>query len=95
MPIQFDFQKIDSIDKFYDQFEAQFDLPEHFGRNLDALYDVVSGDLELPLNIHIINLSLNQLEEYAKLIATFKDLDQALDDFNFRYSIRGITGKNL
>lgn len=95
MPIQFDFQKIDNIAEFYDQFAAQFDLPEYFGRNLDALYDVVSGDLKLPLSIHLINLDLAQLEEYAQLIATFKDLDQSLDDFSFRYSIRGITGKNI
>lgn len=40
-----------SLDLFYDEITRQFDFPDYFGRNLDALYDVLSTDLEGPLEV--------------------------------------------
>lgn len=44
-------QRVETLDDLYDSLEAQLDLPEHFGRNLDALYDVLSHDLPGPVQI--------------------------------------------
>lgn len=44
-------QRVETLDDLYDSFEAQLDLPEHFGRNLDALYDALSHDVRGPLQI--------------------------------------------
>jgi len=38
---------------FYDKLEQELDLPSDFGRNLDALWDALSGDVEGPFEIVI------------------------------------------
>ena len=40
-----------SLDDFYDRISTLKDMPEHFGRNLDALRDVLSTDVEGPFEI--------------------------------------------
>jgi hypothetical protein len=39
---------IHSLDDLYDQISTRLSLPAHFGRNLDALWDVLSTDVEGP-----------------------------------------------
>lgn len=88
MTVQIDFSKIQNMEAFYDELQNQINLPDYFGRNLDALYDMVSGELELPLNIHFINMNLDQLETFDSLIQTMCDLQEELEEFGFRYAIR-------
>jgi ribonuclease inhibitor len=40
-----------SIDAVYDILARDLALPAHFGRNLDALYDALTGDVEGPFAI--------------------------------------------
>ena len=42
---------IRSLDDLYDQLSTRLALPEHFGRNLDALWDVLSTDVKGPFEI--------------------------------------------
>ncbi len=42
-----------SIDAVYDILARDLGLPKHFGRNLDALYDALTGDVEGPFEIVI------------------------------------------
>lgn len=49
--IIFDFSTLADRDAFYYQFAQQFQLDEAFGNNLDALWDVLTGEIELPVNI--------------------------------------------
>ena len=42
---------LQSLDGLYDQLTKQLKLPAHFGRNLDALWDVLSTDVEGPIEI--------------------------------------------
>ena len=44
-------RNVRSLDDVYDALVAQLDLPAHFGRNLDALYDSLGADVEGPLEI--------------------------------------------
>ena len=43
--VSFDFRQINSLNDFYDQFARQFSLPDWFGCNLDALWDMVSAGM--------------------------------------------------
>ncbi len=40
-----------SIDAVYDILARELALPAHFGRNLDALYDALTGDVAGPFEI--------------------------------------------
>jgi RNAse (barnase) inhibitor barstar len=47
-------------------------LPDYFRDNLDGLYDVLTGDLEMPLHIEFVNLSVDQLETFEDLLRQWK-----------------------
>ena len=42
---------VKTIDAVYDILARELGLPAHFGRNLDALYDALTGDVEGPFEI--------------------------------------------
>ena len=42
---------LDSIDTLYDELARQLTMPQHFGRNLDALWDALTADMSGPISI--------------------------------------------
>lgn len=84
----FDFNKIRTVDDFYKIARIELQLPEYFGNNLDALWDSLNGDIELPITIVFKNLSLNQLDGFSKLISLFEEAAVELDNnLTFEYYI--------
>ena len=83
--VYIDFTEIGDYEDFYAQLKEKLTLPEFFGGNLDALYDSLTGAVELPLNIEFVNLSVDQLETFEDLLVTLEDADDELDDFAFTY----------
>lgn len=83
--IYIDFVEIGDEEDFYTQLKEKIDLPEHFGDNLNALYDVISGDVELPLHIEFVNMSVEQLDIFEEIIGVLEDLDDDMEDFTFSY----------
>ncbi len=80
------FERIGTIDDFYKLLKQELPLPEYFGDNLDALWDVLTGDIDLPAQIQFTNMTLNQLEQFDKLIMVFEDAAAELgEDFIFEY----------
>jgi len=74
----FDFSAIGNIDDFYVQFAETFELPDYFGNNLDALWDVMtSGEIPLPITIEFTNLPDN--EEFENLVNLFEQTEDELD----------------
>ena len=87
--VTFDFEKIESIDDFYREAVEKMDLPDYFGYNLDAMWDCLTGEIELPIEIRFINLSSQQLEEFVELILLFEDAAFDMDDdLFFEYSLK-------
>ena len=41
----------DTMEAIYTAFQRQLNLPAHFGRNLDALYDALTADVAGPVEI--------------------------------------------
>ncbi len=80
-----DFTEIGDLEDFYDQLKEKLKLPETFGDNLDALYDSITGSVELPLHIEFVNMSVEQLEDFEDLLTTLEDADEELEDFSFAY----------
>ena len=83
--ILIDFLNIGDYEDFYEQLKSKVELPEHFGDNLDALSDVISGGLELPIHIEFVNMSVDQLETFEDLITMLEEIEEEEEDFTFSY----------
>lgn len=85
MEVYIDFLEIGDYEDFYAQLKEKLTLPEHFGDNLDALFDVITGELEMPLHLEFVNLSVEQLEIFEDLLTTLEDAEEEVEGFTFSY----------
>lgn len=83
--VYIDFTDIGDYEDFYTQLKEKISLPEYFGDNLDALYDVITGELEMPLHLEFVNLTVDQLETFEDLLTTLEDAEEQVEDFTFSY----------
>lgn len=83
--VYIDFTDLGDYDDFYAQLKEKLTLPEFFDDNLDALYDSITGFLELPLHIEFVNMGVEQLETFEDLLVTLEDADEELEEFTFSY----------
>ena len=80
---------IHSLDDLYDQLSLQLTLPPHFGRNLDALWAVLSTDVEGPFEItwtHTAESKKMMGRDYDLAIKLLKDREKERDDFRLKTS---------
>ena len=85
MEVYIDFLEIGDYEDFYAQLKEKLTLPEHFGDNLDALFDVITGELEMPLHLEFVNMSVEQLEIFEDLLTTLEDAEDEVEYFTFAY----------
>ena len=85
MEIYIDFLEIGDYEDFYAQLKEKLTLPEHFGDNLDALFDVITGELEMPLHLEFVNMSVEQLEIFEDILTTLEDAEEEVEGFTFSY----------
>ena len=85
MEIYIDFLAIGDYEDFYAQLKEKLPLPEHFGDNLDALFDVITGELEMPLHLEFVNMSVEQLEIFEDLLTTLENAEEEVEGFTFSY----------
>lgn len=82
-------KNIITMKSFYDKIALDFELPAHFGRNLDALWDILT-DVEGPLELiwEQPGVSRDALgEDYWLLLEILADTVAERDDFSF--TLRG------
>ncbi len=87
MKVTINFAPIVSIRDFYKQFRNRLNLPGHFGENLDAVHDVISGDLEMPLEIEFVNVNEEKRITFGPLFETMKSLSKEVEGFTFNLHI--------
>ena len=85
MEVYIDFLEIGDYEDFYAQLKEKLTLSERFGDNLDALFDVITGELEMPLHLEFVNMSVEQLEIFEDLLTTLEDAEDEVEDFTFAY----------
>lgn len=83
--IIFDFDMLPDMEAFYLSFAKQFDLPDYFGNNLDALWDVLTGEIELPVQIVFKHFPQHS-SVFQPLITLMKEAQIELDDTLFQFS---------
>ena len=83
--IYIDFTDLGDYEDFYAQLKEKIKLPDHFGDNLEAFSDVISGELKMPLHLEFVNMSVDQLEIFEDLLTTLEDAEDETEDFSFAY----------
>jgi len=71
-------------DMMHEELKDKLELPEFYGNNLDALWDMLTGYLEMPLTIIFINFKIfrDSLGEYANnLLFLFNKAEDEMDGF--------------
>jgi ribonuclease inhibitor len=76
--IIFDTSHVENMDQLHAELARCLDFPAHYGRNLDALYDCLSGEMELPVKLIWRHYDATQ----AKLGADVEKFLAVLDEFS-------------
>jgi ribonuclease inhibitor len=80
---------IRSLDDFYTEISRALSFPEYFGRNLDALWDVLTTDVEGPFEL-IWEDSAKSREsmgkDFEKISGLLKEVEEERDDFQVMFN---------
>ena len=80
---------IRSLGDLYDTLARQLPFPPHFGRNLDALWDVLSTDIRGPIEVtwHDAAAAEKALgPDFARIDVLFRELERKRDDVRVTYT---------
>ncbi|BFH62821.1 MULTISPECIES: barstar family protein [Paenibacillus] len=79
-----DGKKIDNRAQLHAVLKEALELPDHYGNNLDALWDCLTGWVEMPLTIRWVHVqeSDKKLGEYSgQLLQLFKEAEDEIEGF--------------
>ena len=74
--VHFDFRMIRTTEDFYQQFSDKFQLIAGFGHNTDALWDMLTGGVELPVTLVFEHITARQRRLFSAVIATCRDAEE-------------------
>ncbi len=81
-------KEIRSLEEFYDVISAKLSFPAHFGRNLDALWDVLTTDVKGPVEIIWEDSALSKQArgpDYDRVRALLADVQKERPDFRVTF----------
>lgn len=84
--VTLDSKEFSNINELHSVLKKMLQLPEYYGENLDALWDCLTGWVNLPITIEWVNYddAKQKIEEYAeKLLKVFQAAEQEIDGFTF------------
>ena len=77
--ISFDFDTIADVNEFYRQFCHKFAIEMAFGNNLDALWDALTGMIELPTRVTFRHLATHSSAgQFEGIIVVMREAEEAL-----------------
>ncbi|WP_437890491.1 barstar family protein [Phytobacter sp. V91] len=82
----FDFDEIDDQMAFYRDFCRQFSMENGKVTDLDSLWNVLTGELSMPLEIEFIHLPDKLRRRFGALILLFDEAEEELEG-QFRFNI--------
>lgn len=77
--ITLDFEGIKTLWELHEYFKAAFQLPDYYGRNMDALWDCLYYSFEFPTTITLKNVSAipaEMQETVEVMLELFNDLQR-------------------
>jgi ribonuclease inhibitor len=81
-------KSIRSLKDFYDEISEQLEFPGHFGRNLDALWDVLVTDVAGPVEILWEDSGLSKSsmgKDFDRIANLLKEVEKERGDFKVRF----------
>lgn len=76
--------EIKQYDNVHQWLKASLKLPEHYGENLDALWDSLTGDMKLPVTI-LWEDDANTGDSYSSITTIFEEAAGEVDGIEFGY----------
>ena len=77
-------KSIHSLDEFYDEIGLLLNFPDHFGRNLDALWDLLTTDIKGPVELiweESATSKKSMGKDFARVSALLQDIEKEREDF--------------
>lgn len=81
MQIVIDGSKFNDKEQFHSYIKELMDLPNYYGGNLDALWDCLTGWVDLPMHVKWIDFATSKISlgDYAdSVLETFTDAEEEL-----------------
>ncbi|MGH0590526.1 barstar family protein [Bacillus mycoides] len=85
--IRLDGKRIDNLVQLHTTLQEALELPNYYGHNLDALWDCLTGLIEMPLTIRWVDFqeSEKKLGEYRQiLLEFFRDVEREVEGFQLK-----------
>ncbi len=79
---------IRSLEEFYEEIAREFHFPEYFGRNLDALWDVLTTGIEGPIELvweDSADSRKSMGKDFEKVSALLRDVAKERKDFHVSF----------
>ncbi|WP_102272008.1 barstar family protein [Cytobacillus massiliigabonensis] len=73
-----------NMQKFHKHIKDKLELPDYYGGNLDALWDCLTGWIDMPLLIVWENFEKSKEylgDEIHKIVQVFKDAEEEVEGF--------------
>ncbi len=81
-------KSIHSLDDFYGEIARKLRFPDYFGRNLDALWDVLTTDVKGPVELAWEDSEASKKsmgEDFEKVAALLRDVGKEREDFKVTF----------
>ncbi len=90
--IVIDFSKCKYPLDLHNEIKEKLELPEWYGNNLDALWDMLTGFIETPITITVTfkpetQAAENLRESVLKIIEIFKEASEEDEEIIFNYEL--------
>jgi len=75
---------IRSMEEFYDEIARELHFPKYFGRNLDALWDVLTTDIEGPVELVWEDSAVSRKsmgKDFKKVSGLLREVEKERKDF--------------
>jgi ribonuclease inhibitor len=81
-------KSIRTLDRFYDEIARLFHFPDYFGRNLDALWDLLTADIKGPVELIWEDSATSKKsmgKDFARVSALLRDIEKEREDFTVSF----------
>lgn len=84
--IELKLSELEQYESVHHWLAAKLELPDHYGHNLDALWDCLTADIELPVTVLWINDGEAE-RDYSAITNLLEEAAGEVEGFSFGYLV--------